>query len=315
MKILYFSLSSFFILLVLLFSSTASAIGRLNVDEEAATRALERSLVQSGNLLLDKGKFDAQISVGFSRREHDNLLFNINNGSVVGQTKNTFNNVTIPISLRLGLPYKSQISVTLPLRYIDQQFIQTVGNNAPVDSSRNGSGTDDISITLSKTLAREKGKKPDIVGFASWNTTSGKKQDNGIFLSSGFNEFRSGLTLTKRQDPLVFSTTLSTQVTVEKDNVKPGNEYGLSLATFLAASPSTSLKFSIDQIFIDRTEINNKEIIDSEQTIALLNIGISSVISSNTFLAFSVGAGLTNDSPDYTTNISLSTRFNLPTNR
>ena len=311
MKILYFSIPAFFILLVL-FSSTANAIGRLHVDEEAATRALERSLVQSGSLLLEKGKFDAQISVGFSRREHDNLLFNINNGSIAGQTKNTFNNVTIPISLRLGLPYQSQIGFTIPLHYIDQQFIQTVENNAPIDISRDGSGIGDISITLSKTLAREKGKKPNAVGFASWNTTSGKKSDNGVFLNSGLNEFRSGLTLTKSQDPLVFSTTLSTQVTVEKDNVKPGNQYAFSLATFLAASPSTSLKFSLDQIFTDKTKVNDQEIVNSEKTIALLNIGISSVISSNTFLAFSVGAGLTNDSPDYTTNISLSTRFNLP---
>ena len=141
---------------------------------------------------------------------------------------------------------------------------------------------------------------------------NGKKFDNNVPLSNGFNEFGAGLTLIKKQDPLVFSASLSAQLSDEKNDIQPGNEYALSFATFLAASPSTSLQFSIDQIFIDKTEINDRELAGSERTIALLNLGISSVISRNTFLSLSAGVGLTDDSPDYLINLSFSTRFNLP---
>jgi hypothetical protein len=302
----------FFIFFTLLVrNASAKGAGSFEIDEEAAVRALEHSLVQSGSLLLKKGKFDFQVGLGFSHTTHDVLLFSSSN-SLVGQTKNTFTTINMPLRLRAGLPYNAQIDFAIPLRYASQQFIQTNGRNPPVDKSQHGSGFGDINITLSKTLSREKGNKPDIIGFLSWDAGNGKKSDNSVPLSEGFDEFRLGLTLTKSQDPLVFSGSFSVQGSVEKDHVKPGRQYQLSLATFLAASPSTSLKFSFDQIFLAKTKINNKDVIGSDRTIALLNIGISSVVRRNTFLSLSAGAGLTNNSPDYTVNLSLSTRFDLP---
>ena len=314
----YFSIATFiyfFSLLLSLYSPLAVAAeskgaGSFEIDEEASVRALEHSLIQAGSLLLGTGKLDFQIGFGFNRTENDILLFSSTNNSIVGQTKNTLNRITMPISIRAGLPYDAQIGLSIPLLYVDQQSIQTVGNNIPLDISSDGSGIGDINLTLSKTLGREKNWKPDVIGFISWDADNGKRSDNGVLLSSGFNEFKGGFTLTKSQDPLVFSTTFSAQIAAKKDNVKLGNQYALSLNTFLAASPSTSLKFSIDQIFSEKIEINNKEVIDSDRTIALLNIGISSVISPNTFLSLSTGAGLTDDSPNYTFNVSLSTRVN-----
>ncbi len=288
----------------------AKGAGSFEIDEEAAVRALEHSLVQSGSLLLGKGKFDFQVGLGFSHTTNNALLFSsIDSNRIVGQTKNTFTSIDMPLRVRAGLPYNTQIDVAIPLRYVSQQFIQTNGRNLPVDNSQHGSGIGDVSITLSKTLSREEGNKPDMIGFLSWDTSSGKRSDNGVSISEGFNEFNLGLTLTKSQDPLVFSGSFSAQRSIEKDHIKPGDQYRLSLATFLAASPSTSLKFSFDQIFLAKTKINNKEVIGSKRTIALLNIGISSVVRRNTFLSLSAGAGLTNDSPDYTVNLSLSTRF------
>ena len=302
----------FFVFFTLLIgNASAKGAGSFEIDEEAAVRALEHSLVQSGSLLLEKGKFDFQVGLEFSHTTNDALLFSsINSNNIVGQTKNTFTTINMPLRLSAGLPYNAQIDFVIPLRYASQQFIQTRGRNPPVDNSRHGSGFGDINITLSKTLSQEEeGNKPDIIGFLSWDAGNGKKSDNGVPLSDGFDEFRLGLTLTKSQDPLVFSGSFSVQHSVEKDHVKPGHQYQLSLATFLAASPSTSLKFSFDQIFLAKTKINNRDVVGSERTIALLNIGISSVVQRNTFLSLSVGAGLTNNSPDYTVNLSLSRRF------
>ncbi len=298
-------------------AADSKGFGSFEVDEEASVRALEHSLVQAGGLLLAVGKLDIETGIGFSRIENNSLLFiptNNANTSITGEIKNMTNSITMPINARIGLPYDAQIGFSIPVLYIEQLSIRNIGNNAPLETSGHGLGFGDIEVTLSKTLRREKGYKPDVIGFLSWNAANGKNEDNGIFLSDGFNEYRGGLTFTKSQDPLVFSASVSAQVTDEKNNIKPGNQYSLSLATFLAASPSTSLRFAIDQIFIAKTEVNNKEITNSKRTIALLNIGISSVVSPNTFLSLSTGAGLTDDSPDYAINLSLSTRFDLPWN-
>lgn len=313
----YYFLFILFVTPSLTIAADSKGFGNFAVDEEASVRALEHSLVQAGGLLLAVGKLDIETGVGFSHIENNRLLFiptnNANTGTT-GEIRNTTKQVTMPINARIGLPYDSQIDFSIPVLYIDQLSIENVGNNAPLETSGHGLGFGDIEVTLSKTLRREKGYKPDVIGFLSWNAANGKNEDNGIFLSDGFNEYRGGLTFTKSQDPLVFSASISAQVSDEKNNIKPSNQYALSLATFLAASPSTSLRFAVDQIFIAKTKVNNQDIIDSKQTIALLNIGISSVVSPNTFLSLSTGVGLTDDSPDYAINLSLSTRFDLPWN-
>lgn len=289
-----------------------SAAGSFEVDEETSVRALEHSLVQSGGLLLPVGKVDVEVGISFSRSENDVLLFDPTNGDVSGNATDTANNLSVPLSVRAGLPHETQLDVSIPIIYADEEAIEIIGDNTPVNVSRHGVGFGDVNVTLSKTLHQEKGWKPDVIGFVSWDADNGKKSDNGVFLNDGFNEFTGGVTLTKSQDPLVFSTSLSAQVTNEKDNIKPGNQYGLSLGTFLAASPSTSLRFSIDQVFTKETEVNDRPIVGSDRTIALLNMGVSSVVSPNKFLSLSAGAGLTDDSPDYAFNMSLSTRMGLP---
>ena len=315
--ITYYFLLILFVTPSLTTAADSKGFGNFAVDEEASVRALEHSLVQSGGLLLAVGKLDIETGIDFSRTKNNSLLFiptNNANTGITGDIRDTTNAITIPINARVGLPYDAQIDFSIPVLYIDQLSIENVGNNAPLETSGHGLGFGDIEITLSKTLRREKGYKPDVIGFLSWNAANGKNEDNGVFLSDGFNEYRGGLTFTKSQDPLVFSASISAQVSDEKNNIKPGNQYSLSLATFLAASPSTSLRFAVDQVFIAKTEIDSQDIIGSKQTIALLNIGISSVVSPNTFLSFSTGAGLTDDSPDYAINLSLSTRFDLPWN-
>lgn len=280
-----------------------------DIDEEASVRALEHSLVQSGSLLLDVGKFELGMGLNFSRHEKN---ITISPDKVTNNIKNNFKRVATPLYVRAGLPYKMQVDLTIILQNINKKFVYLSTDNSPMEIKQNASGIGDVDIRLSKTLLREKGKLPDVIAYFSWNADNAKKSNDNIMLGNGFNDLKSGITLTKSQDPLVFSVSASAQKSIEKNNIKPGNQYALSVATFLAASPSTSLKFSMDQLFIDETKVNNKKLIGSDQTIALLNLGISSSINPKTFLSFSVSAGLTESSPDYAVNLSLSTRLNLP---
>ena len=57
---------------------------------------------------------------------------------------------------------------------------------------------------------------PDLIGRVTWDTDSGETSDDGFF-GRGFNELQGSLTMTKRQDPLVFIGSASYGTTFEKD--------------------------------------------------------------------------------------------------
>jgi hypothetical protein len=280
-----------------------------DIDEEASVRALEHSLIQSGSLLLESGKFELGVGLNFSRRENNIPMLVLINKKNQKRIKNSFVGINTLLHFRMGLSGDMQIDFSLPLQRIEQRSLYVTRENTLIDEKRKGFGIGDAEIRLSRTLIQDKENIPNIIGFFSWNATNGKKSNNGVLLNSVFNEFKFGLTATKTQDPLVFSISASAQKTAEKNNIRPGNQYAISLATFLAASPSTSLRFSIDQFFIEETINHNKKMTDSNKIVALLNLGVFSSISAKTSVSLSAGAGLTNDAPNYTLNLSLSTRF------
>ncbi len=287
--------------------ANSKTLGSFDIDEEAAVRALEHSLVQSGSLLLESGKFELGVGLNFSRNE-DNIPILISNSNQK-RIKNSSRRMSIPLQFRIGLPSHMQIDFSIPLQRIDQRSLYQTKENTLIEEKQEGFGVGDVEVRLSKTLIQDNKSLPNMIGFVSWNADNGKKSDNGVSLNSGFNEFKVGLTATKTQDPLVFSVSASVQKTAEKNNIRLGNQYAISLATFLAASPSTSLRFSIDQFFTEETKHNKSKIIGSSREVALLNLGVFSSLSAKTSLSLSAGAGLTNDSPDYTLSVSLSTRF------
>lgn len=288
-------------------------LGSFDVDKEASARALERSLVQSGSLLLSPGQFDFETGGVFSHSENEILLFiDANGNTTFGQTKQKRSRIDIPFRFRVGLPYDSQVDFSIPFNSVSESSIVAVGNDNLLEIDNRGTGVGDARLTFSKTLLREKNTWPDIIARVSWDADNGKKTDNNVSLGgAGFNEYRVGITATKRQDPLVFSSTLFAQSTSEEKNIKPGNQYGLTFGAFLAASPATSLRFSLDQIFADDIEVNGKKIAGSDRIVSILNIGASSVIESKTFVSLSTGIGLTDDSPDYIVNLSWASRFDV----
>jgi len=116
----------------------------------------------------------------------------------------------------------------------------------------------------------------------------------------------------KRQDPLVFVGSVSYEAALEEDDFDPGDALGFRLGAILAASPETSLRFLLDQRFVDDAEVGGQTIDGSDLTLATLEIGASSIIGRGLLLDIAVGAGLTEDAADYSVAISLPFRFDLP---
>jgi hypothetical protein len=179
----------------------------------------------------------------------------------------------------------------------------------------------DIRVGLAKTLLRESGWLPDIVGRMTWDTDTGKQQTfnnaltgaaSGVATATSFNELMFSATALKRQDPLAFTSTLSYRKTFKKDGIEPGDVYSLILGATLAASPQTSLSVGIQQSFIGNTRIFNNSIPGTDAISSIFTFGTSSIIANRLFFSTTVGIGLTKNAPDYFISVAVPLRFQVP---
>jgi Putative MetA-pathway of phenol degradation len=288
-----------------------AAPGQFTVDESAAERALERTLVQEGVLLLALGEAEIDPSFTYTRRE--NTFPVVVGGNLVAQQNVRRNEFDSDTSLRIGLPWDSQLEVDVPYSFVDQSTTTEVGGS-PIDKSdRWGNGLGDIGIGFAKTVVQENGGWwPDVVARVQWDAPTGNTRDNDVFLGGGFNEVSGSLNLVKRQDPLAFVGGFRYAKSFENDDIEPGDELGFSLGTVLAASPETSLSFIFNQAFSNDTRIDGETIDGTDQVTGTLSIGAATILGRNTLLSVTGDIGLTDDAPDYAIGVSLPIRFSVP---
>jgi hypothetical protein len=296
-------------------AQTQTAPGTVEVSEEdELERALERTLVSEGALLLPFGKMEVSPSFRYTRTEDAvPTTVNVGGNTFIAENNRERDEFEFDLGVRFGLPFDSQLELGLPYNIVDQENnIRVLGT--PVDTrSDTGTGIGDFRIGLAKTIVREASWYPDVVGRVTWDTNTGEKRDNGVGLGgSGFNELRGSFSFTKRQDPLAFVASTFYETTFEEDDVEPGDEFGFTVGTIIAASPETSLRFLFQQSFQDDIEINGNKIDGTDQTSGALTIGASSVIGRGTLIDLGVGIGVTDDAPDYSVILSVPIRFDTP---
>jgi hypothetical protein len=291
----------------------APAPGQFEVDEEAAERALDFTLVEEGALLLPAGRIEVSPSFTYTRRTGDFPVFlNVDGTPVLAEREVRRNEFDFFLSLRYGLPLESQLELGLPYNVVEQSIAdQVLGNNFQ-ESSSTGHGLGDFSVGLAKTVLRERNWWPDVVLRVNWDTGTGQRDNNDVVLDGGFQELTGSISLAKRQDPLVFVGGAFYETVFEEDDIDPGDTLGFSIGTFLAASPNTSLSLVLNQSFGDEFELNGQRIRGSDTVQSILTLGASAILGRNVLLGGAVGVGLTDDSPDYSVSISLPIRFSTP---
>jgi hypothetical protein len=276
-----------------------SGPGSFEVDPAAAERALERTLVLTGTLLLPPGRIDVEpfFSYEYNDRDFDRTLAQLRDNDTW----------TAGVNLRLGLPFDSQVELGIPYivaRDVDDPFFGGGGDSF-------GHGFGDLRLGLAKTLLRESGPIPDLVARVTWDTNTGDDSDNGVGLDSGFNELGFSLNALKRQDPLAFVVSVGYEYAFENDDQRPGDTFALGLAALLAASPETSLRLAFSAAYSGDQEFEGRTFNGTDQNAATLSFGVSSVLGRGVLLNVDVGAGLTDDAPDYFVTVSLPFRLNL----
>jgi hypothetical protein len=288
------------------------AAGSFDVDEDAAQRALERTLVQTGALLLPFGQAEIQPFVTYVRTETSQpLLFANNNNLQVANAAIRKNEFDVGATLLVGLPLESQAEFRVPYQVINQSVVTGDGSNSN-ENSHTVDSVGDISVGVAKTLVHEKGWVPDLIARLTWDSASGNITDNNIVMGGGFNDFIASLTALKRQDPLAFTGRISYQKTLEENGIEPGDQVSLSVGATLAASPQTSLSIGLQQTYAQESKINNVNIQGSDNVSSAFTIGASSTIGRSLFFAVSGGIGLTEATPDYFFNVTIPFRFDIP---
>lgn len=210
------------------------------------------------------------------------------------------------LDVRAGLPFDSQLEMGFPYRWADEEIRTRVqGESFGQSSSRSGNGIGSLKVGLAKTFVRERGWRPDVVGRISWDTGSGDRMDNGVFLG-GFESVGGSLSFIKRRDPLVFLGSISYETFFENDNIEPGDQLAFSFGMALAVSPDSSFFASISNQFLDETEFENEQIDGSDLTSITLNLGASTIVSRGFLFNLTTGIGISDDAPDYSIGLSAS---------
>jgi len=278
-------------------------------SDETVERALERSLIEQGGQLLAPYSVDVVplFELSHSGTSQLGLL-----GATAVPVTTRQDILETGVVARMGLPWASQLNVHLP--FITAWSDTTVLGRT---SNRTDTGIGDIDLGISKQLLFEKGAVPDLIASVDWKTTTGStafvSQGRIGGTGSGFDAISGSVTAAKRQDPLVFVGSLSYTHEFDANHAgisfSPGDEFEQRLGTILAASPDTSLRFFFDNTFIERQSIGGARVAGSDQTIAFLEIGASSVISASTLLDFEVDIGMTHESPGFRAILSAPIHF------
>jgi hypothetical protein len=254
-------------------------------DNQELERALERTLVREGALVLPTWGF--QVTPQFSYAHWDKI-----------QDPFISNTYSGALSVAMGLPWQSQISVSVP--YV---FDQGRNGNPP------SSGFADVGFLLSKELLVENGPVPNLVGSLGWTSPTSRSSAVGpIPYVSGF---QAGFTASKQLDPLVVFLSGSYFSAAEVAGVQfnPANVVGGRIGASLAISPATAITAGFNVAYLTDTHSADLVLPNSDRLLSSVDVGFNTLLWNRTMLSITTQFGITGHTPDFRVITALPIRF------
>jgi hypothetical protein len=276
--------------------------------EDEGGRALERTLVREGGLVLPRGVIEVEPRLQYTYRGTQGLNVTIVNGvAQVAQQDVRRNDFEASVAVRRGLPGSLQLEARLPYVWIEQNRATSGAGS----QSEGVSGWGDVELGLTKQLTAE--RQGGLLGSLVWKSITGNHELGRLAPGSGFPHLQAALTAATREDPLVFLVTASYIWVFRRGrndtDVNPGDAVGLKVGTVLAASPETSLRASFELSRFARTRIAGSDVPGSDTTVGMLELGFARALSRRTLLDVQLGIGVTPDAPDFRLRLGLPIRF------
>jgi hypothetical protein len=297
-----------------------SADEELDEADKLAQAALERTLIESGSLLLPAGVMEIQPRLGYGLISAHSV--NIDCGwfgevLCIGDIDSQYvrrESFFFDLIYRLGLPWNMQLDVRVPIGYdtLNVDF----ANQAKQEADAFGVG--DVELSLSGQLLRERDWMPGLVGAFRWKSTSGSDpfdtDEDSLATGSGFNDFQLSFTSTKVRDPVVLFSNLSYtfRLSDEKQGVGRvdlGDIAGLQLGMAVALNLETSLSFGWSQSWVQETSLDGSKIGGTFDRPGSLRIGATYVPAAGRSIDFGVAVGVTDGAPDVEASLSFPIRL------
>jgi len=286
--------------------------GQFDVSEEAAQRALERALVQTGAALLPSGTFEfvPTLTYQYQRASTPGQIALTTGGSVL-ITENVARSHQLEANalMRAGLPWGMQAEIGVPWDYKRLSVASRVNGAGLSEQVTDVTGLGDPTFSLTKQVLTESDVRPGLFLSAGWNSNFGQVKHH-IPLGTGFNEVLAGVTAVKRQDPLVFTGGFTYEKTLEHNGLTPGDQYIGTLAMLMAVSPETSLRFNQQVTFGREATFHGKAIPGSEKTAGTFSFGLLSILGRGLVVDFTAGIGETPDAPNFFVQLGFPIRLN-----
>ena len=259
----------------------------LTPEDDELNRALERTLVQQGALVLPARTYELEPQVAYAHWDRDRGPFRYEWDA--------------SLALRAGIGWQSQLQVRVP--YVHA-----------TTASDSTTALGDISFSLVKQLGREEGRRPGVFAALGWVSRTGEDGFSGrVPTGGGFDAAQVALTAVKRHDPLVYIGGISYSVPRAREisgvKVDPGNAMGLRGGAVLAATPETSVNVGLNLGFIGATRIDGQRVADSDTVLGTLQLGFGTVVSRSAMLNVAGEFRVSGDVPNFRLILGLPIRF------
>ncbi len=289
------------------------------VAKATVAPSLEQPLVRAGGILLPWKTWELEPGIEYIHSSRDHISidgFVIEDILVIGdiESKRVRRDYLLgSLSLRVGLPWDTQLDLRLPGGYQNLDVVAADGSQ----ESSSGAGFGDLELGLSKQLLRSRKWVPDLLGSLRWKTTTGSDPfetgSDDLVFGTGFHGLTASFTAVQVRDPVVFFSSLSYYANFEDEKsvgeVDPGDGFGLQLGMAMALNLETSISFGWEQRFISETEVDGESIAGSELRPGTIRIGASYVPLSGRSVDFGVNIGTTDDVPDVAVSLHFPLRF------
>lgn len=278
--------------------------------EEETTRALERTLVSQGGLVLPPWKFELEPRVEYRHRASNELTVAIvEDQGQIAQRIVKRDLLETSLGFRVGLPWGTQFDVVLPYG-LERQRTVLAGISDTEDSF---SGFGGLGLSVTKQILTDAPGRLGMLGSLSFRGAGTSNGEGELSNSAGFRTLQATLTVVKRRDPVVFFGGLFHSYTFDKaingNEIDPGDGTGFRLGSVFALSPETSMRMGVDFTRAGRATINGLKIPGSDSSTGMLDLGFSTLLSPRSLLNVQAGFGITRDSPDFRLVVSLPVRF------
>ncbi len=316
----------------------------LEPERPKPEKPLEQLLLERGAILLPHGVLQIEPSFEYAHFSTDRVAiagFTVFEAIVIGTIRVDEIDrdiLTGALTGRYGILDRLQFDLRIPYIYRRDEEVLGVGTVDQRERTIENNGIGDVEVSVSWQALIGKGALPDVIVRAQARFPTGEDPFEIGFedvpgapgaerrikepaTGSGFYGVGPGVTLVWRSDPVVYFVGTSYTFNLERDvGVESGTDFGTidpgdtlewlaGLNIALSERVALSISF-VDQIAGD-TEQNGRELPGSSFNDGRLVLGTSVALSPDVTLLVSAGAGLTDESPDFTFTMSLPITFKL----